>query len=129
MAMRQYKITVNSASDGTATGFSQRIIGGTVHSISYVKAAADNYADTVDFVITKESTAEVLWSQENVTASATVYPRAATNANAAGMAAALYASDGTNVRDKVGIAVDRVKITLAQAGANKTGQFIVLVEV
>jgi hypothetical protein len=128
MGMRQYKITVNSAADGTAVGFSQRVLGGTIQSISYVKASADNYADTVDFVITKESTGEILWSEENVTASKTVYPRAATNENVAGMAGALYADSGEAVRDKIGIAVDRVRVQLAQAGANKTGQFIVLVE-
>lgn len=129
MAMRQYKITVNTAADGTAVGFSQRIIGGTVQSISYLKAASDNYADTVDFAITKESTGEILWTEDNVTASKTVYPRAATNVNVAGMAGALYADEGEAVRDKIGIAVDRVRIQLAQGGANKTGQFIVLVEV
>jgi hypothetical protein len=124
MGMRQYKMTVNSAGDGTATGFSQRIVGGKIHSISYIKG---DYADTVDFAITKETTGEALWAQDNVTASATIYPRANTASTA--NAASLYASGGTNVRDAIGIAVDRVKVVLAQAGANKTGQFLILVEV
>ena len=127
MGMRQYKMTVNSASDGTATGFSQRIVGGKIHSISYIKAAADNYADTVDFVITKETTGETVWAQDNVTASATIYPRAATASTA--NAPALYEDTGEAVRDTIGIAVDRIKVELAQAGANKTGQFLILVEV
>jgi hypothetical protein len=124
MGMRQYKMTVNSAADGTATGFSQRIVGGKLHSIAYIKG---DYADTVDFTITKETTGETLWAQDNVTASTTVYPRANTASTA--NAASLYASEGTNVRDAIGIAVDRVKVVLAQAGANKTGQFLILVEV
>jgi hypothetical protein len=123
MGMRQYKMTVNSAADGTATAFSQRIVGGKIHSIAYIK---DDYADTVDFAITKETTGETLWAQDNVTASTTVYPRAATASTA--NAAALYEDTGEAVRDAIGVAVDRVKVVLAQAGANKTGQFLVLVE-
>lgn len=124
MGMKQYKVTVNSAADGTATAYSQRITGGKLHSIAYVKG---DYADGVDFTITKETTGESLWTESNVNASETIYPRTAT-ATAAG-AASLYAAGGTAVNDKIGIAVDRVKIVLAQAGANKTGQFIILVEV
>jgi hypothetical protein len=124
MGMRQYKMTVNSAADGTATGFSQRIVGGKIHSIRYIKG---DYADTVDFTITKEATGENVWVQSNVTASATIYPRIATVTTT--NSPALYAAEGTAVRDTIGIAVDRIKVELAQAGANKTGQFLILVEV
>jgi hypothetical protein len=123
MGMRQYKMTVNSNASGVATAFSQRIVGGKIHSIAYIKG---DYADTVDFTITKETTGETLWAQDNVTASTTVYPRAATASTA--NAPALYEDTGEAVRDAIGIAVDRVKVVLAQAGANKTGQFLILVE-
>lgn len=120
--MRRQKITVTTAADGTATAYSPRL-SGKIHSIHYVKG---DFTDGVDFAITAEATGENLWTEQNVNASTVRYPRAATHSNAGG--AALFATGGTAVLDKPGIANDRVKIAIAQGGAGKSGTFHVLVD-
>src|SRR5690606_31508966 len=76
--MRRYKITLTTAADGSATGYSPKI-SGKVHSIAYQKAAENGFADGVDFAITAEATGDGLWTESNVNASATRYPRAPTH--------------------------------------------------
>lgn len=123
--MRRYIVPVTTAADGTATVFSPGI-SGKIHSIHYVKADADAYADGVDFTITAEITGENIWTESNVNASAVRYPRAATHTQAG--AAALYAAGGVGVLDRIALGADRVKIALAQGGNAKTGTFHILVE-
>ena len=53
-------------------------------------------------------------------------PRVATS-DAAGTAA-LFASGGTAVQDKIALANDRIKIAVAQGGDTKSGVFHFLVE-
>lgn len=120
MAMRRYKVTVTTASDGTATAYSPRV-NGELHAIHYVKDGSNGYANGVDFTITAEATGETLWAENDVNASAVRYPRQATHSNAG--AAALYAAGGTAVLARAGLGGDRVKIVLAQGGATKVGVF------
>ncbi len=120
--MRSHKIAVTTAADGTATAYSPRL-SGKIHSIHYVKT---DYADGVDFTITAEATGENLWTESNVNASTVRYPRAPTHSQAG--VAALYASGGTAIMDKPGIANSRVKIVLAQGGATKSGTFHILID-
>lgn len=122
--MRRFKVSVTTASDGTATAFSPRLAG-KIHSIQYVKDLANAFADGVDFTMTAEQTGENIWTQSNVNASVTVYPRAPTSDRAG--VAALYAAAGTAIQDKVGV-VDRVKIVIAQGGSAKVGAFHILVD-
>lgn len=119
--MKRYKVTVTTAADGTATGYSPRL-SGELHSIQYVKT---DYANGVDFTITSEATGENLWTQVDVNASVVVYPRAPTHSQAG--VAALYAAGGTAVMARPALANDRVKIVLAQGGATKVGAFHILV--
>lgn len=122
------RITVQVTADasGDATAYTPMIPYGRLSQIRYVKAGTGPYADTVDFTITSEATGETLWAQSNVTASATVAPRQPTHSTAG--AAALYASGGTGVLDKIAIANDRIKIVLAQAGNGGTGTFHFVIE-
>lgn len=120
--MRRYKVTVTTASDGTATAYTPRL-SGVIQQIEYVKT---DYADGVDFTITGEATGIGLWTEANVNASAVRAPRQATHSQVG--AASLFASGGTAVQDKIGLANDRVKIVLAQGGAAKVGTFHVLVD-
>jgi hypothetical protein len=122
--MRRYKITVTTAADGTATAFSPRLAG-KIHSIGYVKDGSNGYATGVDFTITTETPGENVWTQANVDASVTVYPRAPISSQAG--VASLFAAAGTAVQDKVGI-VDRLKIAIAQGGNAKVGTFHILVD-
>jgi hypothetical protein len=122
--MKRFKMTVVTDGSGNALAYSPRAHG-KVHSIVYVKDGTAPYTDGVDFTITDDETGENIWTESNVNASTSRYPRAPTHSQAG--VASLYASDGTAVQDKVGI-VGRVKIALAQGGAAKTGTFHILVD-
>jgi hypothetical protein len=121
--MRKVRVTVVTAADGTVTAYSPRL-SGEIQSVAYIKAGAGGYDDGVDFTITKESTGEGVWTESNVNASTTRYPRAPTHSQVG--AALLYAATFA-VADKIGVANDRVKIVLAQGGNVKTGAFDILV--
>lgn len=122
MTIRRFEVTVTTASDGTATAYSP-YLSGFIHAIHYVKT---DYADGVDFTITAEATDETLWTQSDVNAAAVKAPRQATHSNVG--VAALYASGGTAVNDRIALGRDRVKIVLAQGGNAKTGKFIIIVD-
>jgi hypothetical protein len=123
--MRRYKVTVTTASDGTATAYSPRL-SGQVHQIEYVKPGAASYTDGVDFTITGEATGVNLWTEANVNASAVRAPRQPTHTQVG--VASLYAAGGTAVQEKIALGSDRVKIVLAQGGASKVGAFHILVD-
>jgi hypothetical protein len=123
--MRRFKMTVTTASDGTATAFSPRV-NGKLHSIQYIKDATIPYTDGVDFTVTAETTGESILTESNVNASAVRYPRAPTHSQVG--AAALYATGGTPISDKVAVAGDRVKIAIAQGGSAKVGAFQILID-
>jgi hypothetical protein len=121
--MRRFKVQVTTASDGTATAYSPRVAG-KIHSVLYIKDGSNGFADGVDIALTAEQTGENIWTQANVNASATVYPRAPTHSQA-GVAATL---DGTVAAlAPIGI-VDKVKIAIVQGGSGKTGAFHILVD-
>ena len=85
-----------------------------------------DYTDGVDFTITTETTGQTLWTESNVNAAAVKAPRQATHSTAG--VAALYASGGTAVNDRVAIGRERVKIVIAAGGATKTGVFHITVD-
>jgi hypothetical protein len=122
---RSETVSVTTASDGTVTAYTQKLTG-LLHSIAYVKDGTTPFDNTVDFTITNEVTGESLWTESNITASKTVRPRGATH-TAAG-AAAVYATGGEGVLDKIALANARVKIAIAQGGSAKLGSFVVTVE-
>ncbi|MGB5903805.1 MAG: hypothetical protein WBH00_13235 [Xanthobacteraceae bacterium] len=121
--MRLYEVTVTTDASGDATAYVPSVgrARGLLESIQYQKV---DFADGVDFTITDEETGENLWVQSNVNASAIVRPRAPTHDQAG--TAALYASDGTAVGNKIAV-VSRVKIAIAQGGNAKSGVFRVIV--
>lgn len=122
MAIRRFVVTVVTASDGSATAYTP-YLSGYINAIEYVKT---DYADGVDFTITAEATGETIWTEANVNAAKVCLPRAATHSTAG--VAALYASGGTAVLERIALGRDRVKIVLAQGGATKTGAFHVIVD-
>lgn len=122
MTVRRHVVPVTVNASGAAEVYS-RVISGTVESIRYIK---DDFADTVDFTITAEATGGTIWAEENVTASATRLPRAATHSTAG--AAALYASGGAAVLGKIALAQDRVKIVIANGGVSTSGAFHITVK-
>lgn len=121
MATRKITVPVTSAANQTATAYSPYLTG-YLESIQYLKT---DYADGVDFTITAEATGENLWTQSNVNAATIVRPRAATHGTDG--AASLYAALGAAVNDRIALSRDRVKIVLAQAGATKSGSFVLTI--
>lgn len=120
--IRRHEVTVVTASDGSATAYSP-ILSGKLLSVQYVKT---DYADGVDFTITAEANGQAIWSESDVNAAVTKAPRLAVHTVAG--AAALYASGGVAVLDKIALGRDRIKIVLAQGGNAKTGKFVFLME-
>lgn len=123
--MRRYKVTVTTAADGTVTAYTPRI-SGRLHSVSYVKPGAGSFTDGVDFTITRELTGESVWTEANVNASASRYPRVPTQDGVG--AASLFAAGGEPVETFLGLGNERVKIVLASGGNAKTGDFHFLVD-
>ena len=120
------KFTIVAASDGSQVGTHYSpYLSGYIQSIQYIKADSGGYTDGVDFTITSDVTGENLWTDTNINASEVVRPRAATHTTAG--VAAVYVAAGTAVNDRIALGRDRVKIVLAQAGASKTGTFVVTV--
>ena len=125
MVMRAYQVNVTTGGGGGATVFSPRV-SGRLHAIHYRKNPTTPFADGVDFTITKVNTGESLWTDTNVNATESVYPRVAVHDGAGN--AVLYAAGGTPVRERFGLGADRVKIVIAQGGASKAGAFIIEVD-
>lgn len=121
MATRRFTVAAVVAADGTGTFYSP-YLSGLLESIQYVKT---DYANGVDFTITAEATGETLWTESDVNAAVTKRPRAAVHSTAG--VAALYASGGTAVTDKIALSRDRVKIVIASGGTSTTGSFVITI--
>ncbi len=120
--VERHEVTITTAADGTGTGYTE-VIRGLIQAIRYVKT---DYADGVDFTITAEGSSLTIWDEDNVNASKTVYPRAAT-CDTVGVAS-LYAAAGEPVEDHIPVSEERVKIEIAQGGSGKIGTFHVYVD-
>jgi len=123
MTIRRFVIPITVDESGDAEVYSP-VLSGKLISFRYVK---DDFAgDDLAFVITTESSGETLWAEEDVTASATRYPRAATHSTTG--VAALYAALGEAVLGKISLSQDRVKFVIAGAGDETSGVFHITVD-
>lgn len=122
MTIRRFVLPITVDASGDAEVYTPPIYGELV-SIRYVK---DDFADGVDFIVTLETTGETVWSEESVNASATRYPRAATHSTAG--AAALYASGGTAVLDRIAISGDQIKVVVADGGNATSGTLHITID-
>ena len=112
-------VTLETDSSGDVIGFTEPVTG-LIHSIKYTK---DDYADGVDFTITTEDTAQSVWAELNVNATAQRAPRQAVH-DIVGVAS-LYET-GEAVEDKIACYHERIKIVIANGGDTKSGTFTVL---
>jgi hypothetical protein len=120
MYAQRYSVSLTTASDGTATGYTPPV-NGRILAVIYQKT---DFANGVDFTITLEATGEPILTLTDQNASGTFYPRVPVQ-DAAGADATL---DGTRkMREPVRAADDRVKIVIAQGGSVKTGTVLVVV--
>lgn len=120
--LRKFTIALTTNGSGAATGYSP-YLSGYIHAIQYVKT---DFADGVDFTITADVTGEAILSLTDQNSATIIRPRAATHSTAG--VAAVYASGGTAVNDRIALGRDRVKVVIAQGGDTKTGTVIVTVD-
>lgn len=115
MYAERHVVNLTTDSSGDATGYTLPVRG-RVLQVVYAKT---DFADGVDFVVTNETTGEIIWDEDNVNASAVRAPRIATHSNLG--VATLYAAGGAAVLDHICIAGDRIKVVVAAGGSVKTG--------
>jgi hypothetical protein len=120
--IKRYGVSITSDASGDGIGYTP-ILSGLIHAIRYVK---NDYTDGVDITITGETSTIAVVTLTNQNASATTYPRAATN-DVIG-AASLFAGAGEPVECLIPVAQERMKIVVAAGGDTKTGMFHVFVE-
>lgn len=118
---QRHEVSITTDASGDATAYTE-VITGEIRQIIYTKS---NFANGVDFVVTVEETAEVVWDEDDVNASAVRAPRIATHSNAG--VAALYAGGGSAVLDRIFVANSRIKIVVASGGNATTGTITVIV--
>lgn len=121
MNPRRIEISLTTNSSGAVTAYSENLKG-ILDRIEYVKT---DFADGVDFDITLENSGTVLLDKDDINASAIFVPRQAVQTTAG--VAALYASGGVAVLDKIVIAEERVKVVIANGGNTKTGKVYLVV--
>lgn len=119
--IERHVVTITTAAGGGGTGYTP-VVNGFIQAIRYVKT---DYADGVDFDVTAETSGIVIWDEDNVNASKTVYPRAATH-DTLGVAS-LYAAGGEPVETYIPVSTERVKIVVAAGGDTKVGVFHVYI--
>ena len=117
-----HSVTITASAAQTGIGYTPPLTGKVINII-YTKASADAYSDTVDFTIIAESSGIGLWTEANVTASKTVSPRQPTHTQVG----VVNATAGDVLLGDIYLTNERVKISIAEAGASKTGTFKVIV--
>jgi len=119
MELTKKRIDITTATDGSATVYSDAILG-VVHA---VQIDIGTLANTVDLTITCDASglSQTLLALSNVSASAIYYPRVPGNKPADGTAL----NDTGYYVDASIIAGGRVKVVAAQGGNAKSGGVIV----
>ena len=123
MHTERHVVDVLTDGDGAFTGYTPAV-NGRVLAIHYVKDGTTGFTNGVDFTITQEDTGETIWTESDVNASKSCFPRGATHSNAG--VAAVYASGGSPVLDHIAVS-GRIKIVIASGGAAKLGKFHVVI--
>lgn len=117
---RLEEVTITTDASGDATAYIDAGVG-YLQTIIYTKV---DFANGVDFTITGEDSGLTLWTESDVNASKTVFPRSSTqDVNGADL---LYAASGTKVGGKI-LLTERIKIVIAQGGNAKSGTFKAIV--
>lgn len=119
MAIRR-TISVTSSSSGAVTAYIPETNGeflqGKIYTVHYTR---ETLSTAADFTITTEAHSETVWSESNVNASKTVYPRRTINTTTGG---------STTAREPVVVGQDRLKIVVASGGDGGTAKFSVVTD-
>lgn len=120
MHVEKHTLALTTDASGDVVGYTP-VVTGRILQIRYVKT---DFADGIDVDVTLETSAVIVWDEDNVNASKTVLPRQGVHGTD-GVAATL---DGTRLmREPVYAARERVKVVVAAGGAAKTGTFYILI--
>lgn len=120
MFAERKSVTLTTDDQGDVTGYIE-VPHGRVMSLHYVK---DDFDNGVDFTISAEATGEGLWTESDVNAAKSVYPRVPVTDQVGGG----VTFDGTNeTYEPILLANDRIKIVVASGGDTKTGEFIAVI--
>jgi len=120
MFLERFDFTLTVDASGNATVYSDRPVTGEIRQIRYVPDGSIPLATGADLTITGEVSGVPIATLTDIgTSPANWAPRQATHSTAG--AAALYASGGTAVNDRIAIASERIKVVVAQGGTSKTG--------
>ncbi len=114
----KHEVTVTVDASGDATTYTSEPVNGRIFTCIYTK---DDFANGVDFTITTNDTAQNVWVQDDVNASATIAPRQATHSTVG--VASLYAGSGEPVEDHVVATDEHIKIVIASGGNATSGTF------
>ena len=126
MYAERHDFTLTVDASGAATVYSDRLATGVIAQIRYVPDGTNPLATGADLTITAETSGLPIATLTDIGTSATGWaPRQATHSTAG--AAALYASAGTAVNDRIAIAGERIKVVVAQGGVSKTGTLYIWV--
>ena len=123
MQVYKYSSIVTSDASGDAAVETLQTNGELI-SIQYTKADMDAYADTVDFSITNTDTGEIIWEEDNVTATKIVYPEHPTNSQDGSQND--HGASTTGIYDKFYMCDSSLTITISNAGDTKTGTFTMI---
>lgn len=121
MGIRKFTIAVTTDGSGNATGYTP-YFSGKIEQVRYIKT---DFTDGVDFTTTLDGTGQTVWTESDVNAAVTKAPRLPTYSTAG--VAALYASGGVAVNDKIAVSRDRVKWVVGSGGASHSGSLEVVV--
>lgn len=115
MYAERYEVELTTDADGDAVGYTP-VITGRILALHYRKT---DFADGVDFDVTTETTAQVIWSEDDVNAADDIYPlRAAQGADGADITGAYLYPMAVH---------ERIKVQVASGGNTKTGSVFVVV--
>ncbi len=115
-------VALTTDGSGDCTAYTTKLFTGVVRAVIYTKTNFDN---GVDFVVTGETTGQIIWDADDVNASTVACPKQATHLNTTG-AAATYDGTRAALADIV-VVNERLKIVVASGGAAKTGAIRVVV--
>lgn len=126
MYIERHDLTLTVSAGGALTTYTDRPVTGEIRQIRYVPDGTNPLDTGADLTITGETSGLVIATLSNIgTAAVQWAPRQAT-ADVVG-AAALYASGGVGVNDRIAIAGERIKVVVAQGGTSKTGTLYIWV--
>lgn len=119
--VKRHTVTVTTTTAGTGTAYTPAVTG-RVLQIQYVKPASSSFSDGVDFAVTLETTGTSVWSESNVNASCTRYPRVQPHTSAG---VAMTYDGKYPIPEYVYVANERVAIAVSSGGSTTTGTFYV----